>query len=55
MLIWLSLLVAVVGLLLYFMATRAEVKEVGRLMFACGLLAWLLKVSEPMVSILAGK
>jgi len=46
MIIYLSLLVALIGVLLYFIATRAETKEVGRLMFAVGLLSFLLKASE---------
>ncbi len=33
------LLVAIIGLLLYLLASNAKVAEVGRLMFACGLLA----------------
>ncbi len=37
----LPLLVAIVGLLLYVLATRAEVKEIGRLMFGAGLLVAL--------------
>ena len=33
------LLVAIIGLLLYILASNAKVSEIGRLMFACGLLA----------------
>ena len=33
------LLVAIVGLLMYILATNAKVAEIGRIMFACGLLA----------------
>lgn len=51
MVIYLSLLVAVVGLLIYVLATKAEVKEIGRLSFAVGLLAFLLKVVESAVRI----
>lgn len=40
--IYFSLLVAVLGLLLYFLATRPKWDEVGRMMFFCGLLAFLL-------------
>lgn len=51
MIIYLSLLVAVIGMLLYFLATRAEVKEVGRLSYAVGMLSFLLKASEKVFSI----
>ena len=42
MLIYFSLLVCLVGLIIY-LATKnnAKVEEVGRLMFACGMLAFL--------------
>ncbi len=49
MIIYLSLLVALVGVLMYILATRAEVKEIGRLSFAVGLLSFLLKAAEPML------
>jgi hypothetical protein len=43
MIAYLSLIVAVVGLVLYSLSTQAKPAEVGRLMLACGLLAWLLQ------------
>jgi hypothetical protein len=47
MIIYLPLLVSLIGLVLYFaVKTNAEVKEVGRLMFACGLLATLFAMSS---------
>lgn len=49
--IYLSLLVALIGVLLYVLATRAELKEIGRLSFAVGLLAFLLKAAEPALHI----
>jgi hypothetical protein len=55
MIIFLSLLVALSGLLLYVLASNAKVVELGRLAFACGLLAFLLKVSEPLINILGGR
>lgn len=56
MLIYLSLLVSLIGLLVYILAARAEVKELGRLAFACGLLAFLLRFSpDGMVGVLAGR
>lgn len=44
MLIYLSLLVALVGLLVYVLAANPESAELGRLAFAVGLLAFLLTV-----------
>lgn len=51
MTILLSLLVALIGLLLYVLATNVKVVELGRLSFACGLLAFLIKAAEPVISI----
>ena len=44
MIIYLSLLVAVVGLLMYALAANPKLVEVGRMMFWVGLLAFLLTV-----------
>ncbi len=38
----LSLLICLVGLFVYFAAKEPKPQEIGRLMFACGLLAFLL-------------
>lgn len=38
---WFSIIVAVIGLLIYVLAGKAEVKEIGRIMFFCGLLVAL--------------
>lgn len=54
MIVYLSLLVALIGAVVYYVATRAETKELGRLSFACGLLAFLIKLSPAMVSVLTG-
>lgn len=40
--IYLSLLCAVVGVLMYALSTNAKLVEVGRLMFFAGILAFLL-------------
>lgn len=45
MIIYLSLLVAVVGVLTYALSANPKLVEIGRLSFACGLLAFLLRVS----------
>ena len=42
MIIYLSLLVAVVGLLMYALCANPKLQEIGRLSYACGLLAFLL-------------
>ncbi len=45
------LLVAIIGLLLYLLAANAKVAEVGRLMFACGLLALMFASAREAVRI----
>ena len=42
MVIYLSLLIAIIGLVVYVVSTNGKAQEIGRLMFACGLLAFLL-------------
>lgn len=44
MIIYLSLLVAIIGVLIYALSTNGKVAEIGRIMFGCGLLAFLLDV-----------
>lgn len=51
MVIYLSLLVAVLGLLVYVLASKAEVKELGRIAYGVGLLAFLLKIAESAIHI----
>ncbi len=41
MIVYLSLLVALIGILMYALCTNPKLAEIGRLMFACGLLAFL--------------
>jgi hypothetical protein len=53
MIIYLSLLVALIGLFMYVLCNRANpstprsdtIAEIGRIMFFCGLLAFLLMVA----------
>lgn len=40
--IYLSLLIALVGCLMYALATNPKLCELGRIMFFCGLLAFLM-------------
>jgi len=46
MLIYLSLLVALVGVLMYALCSNAKLAEIGRIAFFCGLLAFLLSVGN---------
>jgi hypothetical protein len=52
MLIYLSLLICVIGLLMYALASNPKLVEVGRMMFWTGLLAFLLTGLGPMVSVI---
>lgn len=51
MIIYLSLLVCIIGALTYALAANGKLVELGRLAFACGLLAFLLRVSDEAVKI----
>lgn len=42
MIAYLALIVAVVGMLLYALATNAKVAEIGRILFFCGALTFTL-------------
>ena len=46
MVIYLPLLVALLGVLAYALSANPKVQELGRLSFACGLLAFLLRVDK---------
>ena len=46
MVIYLSLLVALVGVLMYALCTNPKLQEIGRLSFFAGLLAFLLMVAS---------
>ncbi len=52
MTIFLSLLIALIGAVVYLVVSNPKAAELGRLSFACGLLAFLLKVAEPIINIL---
>lgn len=47
--IYLSLLVSIVGLVIYLISTEPKRAEVGRLMFACGMLVFLFQ-SAPVLA-----
>lgn len=52
MTIFLSLLVALVGVLMYALSTNGKVAEIGRIMFFSGLLVFLLQFSPQMLNLL---
>jgi SpoU rRNA methylase family enzyme len=52
MIIFLSLLVCVIGLLVYALSSNGKVAEMGRIAYAMGLLAFLLQVPAHLVSLL---
>jgi hypothetical protein len=51
MIIYLSLLVCIVGALIYAFATNPKLSEIGRMSFWCGLLAFLLTAPGHLVSL----
>ena len=46
MIIYLPVLVALIGVLAYALSANPKVQELGRLAFACGLLAFLLRADK---------
>lgn len=52
MIILLSLLVALIGLLMYALAANPKLVELGRICFFAGMLAFLLRVSPEMLKII---
>jgi hypothetical protein len=53
MLIYFSLLIALIGVLMYILVVNPKLQEIGKLMFFSGLLAFLLQVSSAHFGILA--
>jgi hypothetical protein len=53
MYIYFSLLIGLVGLLMYALVVNPKLAEIGRLMFFCGLLAFLLQVANAHFGIVA--
>jgi uncharacterized membrane protein len=49
MIIGLTLLVAIVGVLMYALCTNAKLQEIGRLMFFAGLLAFLIGAAPEVI------
>jgi len=52
MIIYLSLLVALVGCLAYAISANGKIQELGRISFFAGMLAFLLRVSEAAIGII---
>jgi hypothetical protein len=52
MVIYFSLLVAVIGLLLYAFSANPKLAEIGRITYGCGLLAFLLTLPGHTVALL---
>lgn len=52
MVVLLPLLIAVVGVLVYALASNPKVQEMGRIAFFCGLLAFLLAGAQNVVTLL---
>jgi Na+/phosphate symporter len=52
MVIYLSLLIALIGVLAFALCVNPKLQEIGRIMFFCGLLAFLLVAAGPAVSLL---
>jgi hypothetical protein len=52
MVIYLSLLVALVGVLMYALCVNGKLQEIGRICFWTGLLAFLLRMTGPSIGIL---
>lgn len=44
MIIYFSLLVALIGVLMYALCAQPKLGEIGRIMFFCGLLAFLIAI-----------
>ena len=51
MVIYLSLLIAVIGVLMYVLCTNGKLAEIGRLAYGCGLLAFLLQITPKMLDL----
>jgi|HubBroStandDraft_6_1064221.scaffolds.fasta_scaffold430566_2 Na+/phosphate symporter len=52
MIIYVSLLVCLIGVLMYALASNPKLVEIGRICFAFGLLAFLLRATDSMVDVI---
>jgi len=53
MTIYLSLLIALAGVLCYALAANPKIQELGRIAFGCGLLAFLFLIAGRNIEVLA--
>jgi len=54
MIVYLPVLVALIGVLMYALCVNPKLAETGRIMFFCGLLAFLLQ-GEQLVKVINGR
>ena len=52
MIIYLSLLVALCGVLMYALCANPKLQEIGRMSFFAGLLAFLLRISDAAITVI---
>jgi hypothetical protein len=52
MIIYVSLLVALIGLLMYALAANPKLIRIGEICFFCGLLAFLMRVTDSLVPVI---
>jgi Na+/phosphate symporter len=52
MVAYLSIIIAVIGILMYFVSTNPKVQRVGEIMFGAGLLAFLIAVGGQAIGVL---
>ena len=52
MIVYLSLLVCVVGVLMYALCVNPKLQEIGRLAYGCGLLAFLLESVPRLIGVI---
>jgi hypothetical protein len=52
MILYLSLLIALIGVLMYALCANAKLAEIGRILFFCGMLAFLLGVPGQTIGLL---
>jgi hypothetical protein len=52
MVVFLPLLLAIVGLLVYAISVNPKAQEIGRITYFAGLLAWLLTGAQHLVNVL---
>lgn len=55
MIVFVSLLVALIGVLMYALAVNPKLQEIGRIAYAFGLLVFLLRIGPEVVNLFGGK